>query len=138
MNYGIIDLQTCQSFVFLLSIESYRLAVAYDEDPNIEFELDAKMCKKIAKEPFGPGFKGILKAKTIVSNQHPHRPIILSLLLLPPFFLPPQSQSTHTPLLFMSLYAIHLGVSVFAGKLPFLANTLFFPAPVNGIKKVST
>ncbi|KAF9146694.1 hypothetical protein BGX30_010756 [Mortierella sp. GBA39] len=50
--------------------ESYRLAIAYDEDPDSEFELDAEACKKIAKEPFGQGFKGILKAKTIYGALH--------------------------------------------------------------------
>jgi hypothetical protein len=65
------NLQCCLVIAnsFLLLIESYRLAIAYDEDPDTEFELDAKMCKQIAKEPFGPGFKGILKAKTIVSKK---------------------------------------------------------------------
>lgn len=50
--------------------ESYRLAIAYDEDPDAEFELDAAACKQIAKEPFGQGFKGILKAKTIYGALH--------------------------------------------------------------------
>lgn len=55
------------SFFSILSIESYRLSIAYDVGPDAKFELGAAVCKKIAKEPFGQGFKDILKAKTIVS-----------------------------------------------------------------------
>ncbi|KAF9906524.1 hypothetical protein EC991_000531 [Linnemannia zychae] len=50
--------------------ESYRLSIAYEEDPDSDFELDPQICKQIAKEPFGPGFKGILKAKTIYGALH--------------------------------------------------------------------
>ncbi|KAK3817948.1 MAG: glycoside hydrolase superfamily [Linnemannia gamsii] len=50
--------------------ESYRLSIAYDEAPNSDFELNAEVCKQIAKEPFGAGFKGILKAKTIYGALH--------------------------------------------------------------------
>ncbi|KAG0378065.1 hypothetical protein BGX24_004826 [Mortierella sp. AD032] len=50
--------------------ESYRLSIAYDEAPDSDFELNAEVCKQIAKEPFGAGFKGILKAKTIYGALH--------------------------------------------------------------------
>ncbi|KAF9124214.1 hypothetical protein BGW39_008386 [Mortierella sp. 14UC] len=50
--------------------ESYRLLIAYEEDPDSDFELDPQVCKQIAKESFGPGFKGTLKAKTIYGALH--------------------------------------------------------------------
>ncbi|KAF9092290.1 hypothetical protein BGX23_004428 [Mortierella sp. AD031] len=50
--------------------ESYRMTIAYDEDPDTDFEVDARVCRQLAKEPFGPGFKGVLTAKTIYGALH--------------------------------------------------------------------
>ncbi|KAG0206908.1 hypothetical protein BGX33_007163 [Mortierella sp. NVP41] len=41
-----------------------ELLIAQDDDPNTPFELDAKTCAELTKQPIEPGFKSTLKAKT--------------------------------------------------------------------------